>query len=63
MDLTEHARGKLESLQERTQADSMSEVIRRALAFYEVLVTASEKGSKVMVRDRQGTDKEMVLVL
>ena len=41
----------LDDLQERTGAGSMTEVIRRALALYDVVSQEMEKGKELVVRD------------
>lgn len=50
-------KARLEALQECTSADSMTEVIRRALAVYERLVELDAEGYKLRVIDANGDDQ------
>lgn len=52
----------LERLRETTQADSMSEVIRRALAVYDFLWEAKQAGDKPILRSKDGNERELVLL-
>lgn len=54
-------RERLEELQSATGAESMTEVIRRALAVYEVLIDARVLGEKVVVKTKKG-ERELLLV-
>jgi len=58
LELPPKAREKLESLSQRTD-QSLSEVIRRALATYDLLFTESKKGNSVIIRSAEG-DREIV---
>ena len=51
----------MEELKRATQADSLSEVIRRALAVYEFLWAEKRLGAKIVLRGEEG-DKELVLL-
>jgi hypothetical protein len=61
LEIAETVRQRLESLQARSEADSMVEVIRRALAVYEVLWEAKDEGASVIVRTKGGEEKEVIL--
>jgi hypothetical protein len=61
MEMTEDVRKKLECLREETQADSLAEVIRRALAVYDFLWREKAEGAKLVVKGSKG-DKELVLL-
>ena len=50
LDLTPRARERLERLKEACDADSYSEVVRRALAALEDLVTHSRNGGAVILK-------------
>ena len=58
IELPPKAREKLESLSQRTD-QSLSEVIRRALATYDLLFTESKKGNSVIIRSAE-SDREIV---
>lgn len=58
----ESARQKLESLRDRTEANSLTEVIQRALAVYEFLHAEKAKGNALIVKDSDGGEKEVVLL-
>ena len=45
----------LEKLQQRTEAGSMTEVIRRALALFDVAIAEHEKGNKLFIHSGDGT--------
>lgn len=53
-------RQRLESLVERTDAESLAEVIRRALAVYDLLHGEIERGGKVFVRHADGTEESVL---
>lgn len=59
LDLAPEVRVRLEELQMKTSADSLSEVVRRALAVYDVLVTYGGHAPKLMLED--GTVEKLVL--
>jgi hypothetical protein len=61
LEVAETVRKRLEQLQLRSEADSMVEVIRRALAVYEVLWEAKDDGASVVVRYDDGREKEVIL--
>jgi hypothetical protein len=58
LEMPQRAREKLESLSERTD-QSLSEVIRRALATYDLLFTEMKKGNSVIIRSAEG-DREII---
>jgi len=55
-------RKRLEALRGRTEADSLAEVIRRALAVYDFLWTERENGAELLVRDPDRTESKVVLL-
>lgn len=59
LDMSPDMKDRLESLREKTAADSMSEVIRRAVTCYDYLVM--NKGV-VVVRDVDGVKREVVIL-
>lgn len=54
-------RQRLEDLRDETEADSLTEVIRRSLAVYEFLWKEKSKGAEVVIRT-DDTEKELVLL-
>jgi hypothetical protein len=61
LEMAEPVRKQLEHLRDQTQADSLAEVIRRALAVYDFLHTEKSKGAKIVVKDEDG-ERELVLL-
>ncbi|MHC4403173.1 MAG: ribbon-helix-helix protein, CopG family [Planctomycetota bacterium] len=61
LEIPEDARKNLEALRDKTQADSLTEVIRRALAVYDFLWNEKNKGAKLVVNGADG-QKELVLL-
>ena len=60
--MPEEIKEQLESLRDLTHADSMSEVIRRAIAVYDFLWIEKTAGSTTVVRDQQGNEKQLYLI-
>ncbi len=59
--MSEEARRKLENLRKVTDAESLAEVVRKALAVYDFLWKEQANGGKVMVRGPEG-ERELVLL-
>jgi hypothetical protein len=53
---------QLESLRDLTHADSMSEVIRRAIAVYDFLWVEKSAGGVTVIRDKNGKERELLLM-
>lgn len=63
LEVPERVRQRIEHLQEMTDADGITDVIRRAIDVYAAILTASrEEGRKVIIRDRDGTERELLIV-
>jgi hypothetical protein len=62
LELSEDVRKRLEALRGRTEADSLAEVIRRALAVYDFLWTERKRGGKLVVRGSDDTEHTVVLI-
>lgn len=60
--LTSRAKERLERLQEMTDADSMSEVVRRALIAYELLLQNQQDGGRAVLENGDGETDRVVLV-
>jgi hypothetical protein len=54
---------RLNQLQEMTEASSYAEVVRNALRVYEALVKQTANGSKVVVKQPDGTGAYLSIVL
>ena len=52
---------RLEELQNKADAGSLSEVLRRAAAVYDFLWTEKENGSTILVETKDGRVKEIPL--
>ena len=54
-------RKTLDELQNKTQSDSLTEVIRRALWVYDFLVTHDKRGAKLVMRTEDGHEETVKL--
>ncbi|NIN67546.1 MAG: ribbon-helix-helix protein, CopG family, partial [Anaerolineae bacterium] len=61
LDLPPGSKARLERLRDSTEADSMSEAIRRALALYDAAVTLSGPTDRVTIQAEDGTTHLIVL--
>ena len=62
LELPTRVRDRLERLREISEADSLTEVIRRALTIYDVLLaTTREEGGKVILRRQDGSEREVII--
>lgn len=52
--VTPQVKGRLDRLLEQTEAESITEVIRRALAIYEELVEVKRSGGRVVLESKTG---------
>lgn len=48
-------------MRDATDAETLTEVIRRALAVYELLVESQKQGSTIFVRDEEGKERDVLL--
>lgn len=62
LDMPEPVKKRLEDLRNETYADSLSEVIRRALALYDLVWTEKQQGSTTIIRCKDGTEKQIQLL-
>ena len=62
LELTRTVRDRLERLQASTEAESLTEVIRRALEVYEDLNGVRMDGGRVIVEDNDGHPRELRLL-
>jgi hypothetical protein len=61
VELKKEVRKRLEELREEVLADTLSEVLRRSIQLYDLFFTASKKGAKIFVRDKDG-EREIVIL-
>jgi hypothetical protein len=59
LELPGRLRARLDELRRLTEADSVTEVVRRAVAIYDVLVTRREL---VFLRSADGTEREVLIL-
>ena len=52
---------RLKALLEKSKAPDMGEVFRNTLAIYEALIDAKAKGDMVIVRSKDGEERELVV--
>lgn len=62
LEVSPHVRERLERLREDTEAESLTEVIRRALAVYESLAEVAGSTKRIIIRDKNGDERELLLV-
>lgn len=60
LELTERVRDRLERLRQQTEADSLTEVIRRALTLYDMVV--NDSNGRVVIRSKEGVEQEIVVL-
>lgn len=61
LEVTEAVRDRLENLQEVSEADSMTEVVRRALTVYELVVKTDRDGGRVVLEKSDGEAVQLAL--
>lgn len=61
IEVTKPVRDRLGRLKAMSGARSTAEVIRRALASYEALLEAKERGEPILVREADGTERELLI--
>jgi hypothetical protein len=55
-------RERLEELRDRTGAESITEVVRRAVALYDTLLSESDvKGTRLVLRDAKGNERDLLM--
>lgn len=57
------AKQRLAELMVRTDATSIAEVIRRSLALYEVLLDYEQEGDQLIVRNSDGKEQPLRLIV
>lgn len=61
LELTPIARDRLERLIELSDADSMTEVVRKALAVYEVVLDHQKTEGETLLRFKDGSEQRLLL--
>ena len=56
LDLPISVRERMDRVREMSEADTISEVIRRSLAVYEALLGLAHEGAKIVTRKRDGME-------
>ena len=62
LDLSPKVKDQLADLQQRTDAASLVEVIRRALAVYDMFLEHEEMGGKTILENSDGTRERILLI-
>lgn len=62
LEVNPSVRARLDRLKEMTEADSITEVVRRALIVYEKLVETDANSQEVIIRSPSGSEKAVVLI-
>ena len=61
LNMTSTAMDRLDRLVRRSEAENMTEVIRRALATYETLLEYRDRDGRIVFRGRDGTEYELLV--
>jgi hypothetical protein len=61
LDMSVEVKEQIERLRDQIHADSMGEVIRRALAVYDYLQSEQTNGSNLVIRSKDGAEKGLPL--
>jgi hypothetical protein len=61
LEMSEEVRARLESLRDRTDADRLTEVMRRAWAVYDLLWSEHEGNGRFFVKGPDGKLREVML--
>ncbi len=62
LELPERVRTRIEQIRVLAEADSMSEVIRRAISVYATLLRVTQDGDRLVLRSANGEERELVLL-
>ena len=61
LDFRPEVKARILSMQERWEADSMTEVIRRSVKVAETLQDALDMDSVIIIRDRDGNEQKLLI--
>ncbi|MEM7457140.1 MAG: ribbon-helix-helix protein, CopG family [Planctomycetota bacterium] len=59
--LTPEAKKRLEKIQRETEADTLTEVIRKAIRLYEIAIERSQNGSRLVLKSDDSEQELLVL--
>lgn len=59
--MSDRTRARIESLKEKLDSDSLSEVIRRSVELLEILSERQEKGDAIILRSQDGAEIEVII--
>jgi hypothetical protein len=59
--MSERTRSRIESLKEKLDSDSLSEVIRRSVELLEILSERQASGDVIILRALDGSEKEVII--
>ena len=62
LEVSENMKARLEQLRDETYADSMSEVLRRALEVYEFVRKESQNDSALIIRSAAGRERQLKIL-
>jgi hypothetical protein len=61
LEMSERVRERLDRVRDLTEADSITEVIRRSASVYEALLLMVTQGGKLVLRRPDGTEQDLLL--
>ena len=62
LELPERLRGRLDQLRAMSEAGTITQVVKRAVTLYDVLLSAIRNGrERVILRSTDGTERELLL--
>ncbi|MCD0460052.1 hypothetical protein [Roseiconus lacunae] len=59
--LSKEVRDRIESIRDETHAESIAEVIRRAVAVYDLLIEEQQSGGEVLVRNGESESRVLLV--
>lgn len=62
LELPVRVRDQLERLRKMSEADSLTEVIRRAVRIFELLLEMRAAKATIIVRAKDGSEKEIIII-
>ena len=62
LELSRQVHDQMQTLQKRSDATSLTEVIRRALALYDVITEHLSSGGRIILRHKNGDEENVRLV-
>lgn len=63
LEMPAQTKESIAALEDRIQAGSMAEVIRRALALLDVVSAAQEAGLRLYIHEKDGYQREVIFIL